>query len=330
MTSPVYVKEYRGGLLENVHTAMVHAVDENRRTIMNKGDDGRHIFYRSAMKPIQAIPAFLHDVPESNGLTTEETALLTASQRGEAYHQEALERLMIKLKVREAELVCGASYPLNDEPKQRYIEAKRPKRKLLHNCAGKHLGMIAAAINAGDDRGGYHKPDHPVQQKILELTGILAELDKAHIKTGEDGCGLPVHAVPLKNMAVSYLKFVKPEMIESPDTAKAVFQIAKIMNKHPNIIGSHNFICSVLLNDNNIVAKGGAQGVYCFALKKERISFALKVVTGSEHVWPLMIAELLKQVAYSNNDTIQRLEQLRPPVILNDGGDKVGESVVEV
>ena len=86
-----------------------------------------------------------------------------------------------------------------------------------------------------------------------------------------DGCGVPVYGVPLKNMAISYLKFVAPELIGDEQVAQAVTQIGEVMNAHPEIVASHNFICTALLEEANIIAKGGAQGVYCLALKKNEL-----------------------------------------------------------
>src|SRR5699024_12032016 len=85
-----------------------------------------------------------------------------------------------------------------------------------------------------------------------------------------------------KNMALSYLKFVVPEWIQDEGKREAVKQIGKVMNASPEIVASHDFICSVLLKDPNIIAKGGAQGVYCLALRREKISIALKVLSGTE------------------------------------------------
>jgi len=97
------------------------------------------------------------------------------------------------------------------------------------------------------------------------------------------------------------------------------------MNLHPNIVASEDFVCSVLLKDDNIIAKGGAQGVYCFGLKKERFGFALKVLSGSEDVWPNVLASILEQIGYSNKQTIESLRNLRPAVVKNDAGIIVGE-----
>ncbi|WP_096438722.1 asparaginase [Alteribacter populi] len=330
MNKPVKIEEYRNGILENVHECLIYAVDGSRNTVMKRGEPSHPIFYRSAMKPIQAIPAFQSNVIEQYGLNSNEAALFMGSHRGEEYHQETLIRLLEKLNVKENDFVCGHAYPLNEAAKHRFIAERKEKRKLFHNCSGKHLGLMAAARAYGYPIDGYEQLGHPIQQHILSILADLSEVAASDIASGKDGCGLPVHAVPLKNMALSYLKFVKPELISDTKTANAVSAVGQVMNKHPEMIAAHRFTCSTLLLDENIIAKGGAQGVYCFALKKERISFAIKVLSGSELVWSLLVAELLKKISYDNKGTIEALYELRPPIIYSDGNDVVGEVVVRI
>lgn len=328
MAQPIIVEEYRGGNLENTHQGMICIVNDKKEVIYEKGDINQKVFYRSAMKPIQAIPVFTTDVIEKYNITDKEAALFTASQRGEQYHQDGLESLLKKLDLQESMLICGASYPLNEEPKRQYNWDHKPKRKLLHNCAGKHLGMLAYVREKGLDVEHYADPNYPLQQDVLKYVSELSETPLDEINHGVDGCGLPIYGVPLKNMAISYLKFAAPDLLDDDTTKQAVVSIGEVMNKHPEIVASHHFICTALLEDQNIVAKGGAQGVYCLSLKKERISIALKVLSGSELVWPILVAEILEKINYSNKDTIARLREIRSDVILNDDGDPIGATKV--
>ncbi|GGE27446.1 asparaginase [Pullulanibacillus camelliae] len=330
MNDPVLVSEYRGSILENEHHGVICGVNEKKEVIFQEGDINHLTFYRSAMKPIQAIPVFLTDVINKYGLTSEETALFTASQRGEIYHQNALVSLLRKLQLSEEQLVCAESLPLNDEPKAACLWNHGAKRRLFHNCAGKHLGLIAAAREKGWDMDTYYELDHPLQQAILGYLSQLAEIDSNEIGKGTDGCGVPVFSVPLYNMALSYLKFACPEMISDQGMKEAVKHIGTVMNENPKIIASHQFVCTALLEDSNIVAKGGAQGVYCFALRKEKLSFALKVLSGSELVWPILIAGILEKMDYQNKETIHRLYELGQRDILNDEGKIIGKRVVNL
>lgn len=130
-------------------------------------------------------------------------------------------------------------------------------------------------------------------------------------------------------MSEVYLKLACPDLIQDAKLQQAVIKMTAIMNNQFNMVASQHFICSILLEDKNIVAKGGAQGVYCFGLKKERTGFALKVLSGSEDVWPNIVASILEQLQYSNHETIKRLRNLRPSVIRNDAGMEVG-TILEI
>ncbi|WP_208591942.1 asparaginase [Gracilibacillus suaedae] len=323
MPSSIIAREFRNNTIENIHQGAVCIIDHNKQIIYQKGDIQKPTFYRSAMKPFQSIPIFKLKLVEQYHLTGEEAALFTASQRGELYHEKALLSLANKLQIVESELICNESYPLNEEPKIAYIKSNKQKRALLHNCAGKHMGFLAY-VKEQQLGEHYYDLSHPLQQEILSTVATLSETPKHDIVTGIDGCGVPVFAVPLYNMAISYLKFAYPSMIRDEETEDVVNQIVQIMNDFPHIIASHQFICTSLLRDRNIIAKGGAQGVYCLALKKEKVSIALKVYSGTELLWPLIVAELLKKLNYTNTKTIDRLYALRSSVILNDNGKEVG------
>ncbi|WP_010651704.1 asparaginase [Oceanobacillus massiliensis] len=325
----IIAEEYRGGYLENRHEGAICILDGNKQVIYSKGEtENTPVFYRSAMKPIQAIPVFDTDIERKYNLTSDEMALFCASQRGESYHQKSLSSLIQKLGLQEESLICGKSYPLNEQPKIDYICAGKKKRKLMHNCSGKHLGFLAYAREKGLKTDDYGEVGHPLQERIREEVERLSEYPKEKMAVGKDGCGVPVYGVPLRNMALSYLKFVNPELVPDMNKRDILNRISNTMQANPEIVASHDFICTVLLKDNNIIAKGGAQGVYCLALKEEKISIALKVFSGTELLWPLIVAEILEKINYRNQKTIESLYQLRSSIICSDAGEAVGETKV--
>src|SRR5699024_11530939 len=128
------------------------------------------------------------------------------------------------------------------------------------------------------------------------VTTVLVDCEPDEIGKGVDGCGVPVFALPLEDIAKVYLKFARPELIKDETIRKAVTTIVAIMNEHPDIISGTDAICTHLLMDDNIVAKGGAQGVYCFGLIEEKVGFALKVLDGTEEQGPLIVASILEQI----------------------------------
>ncbi len=319
------VEEYRGNVLENVHYGAVSVVDESGKVLYAAGDPHHMTFLRSAAKPFQALPAMKRRIDEVYGLTGEETALFAASHRGESFHIDALESLMGKIGIQEDALHCCATYPLNEDAKAERHQNHETKRRIFHNCSGKHSGMIALCKHMGWDEATYYQPEHPLQKEILETLADIAEVPVSSIPQGIDGCGLPIYAIPLDRIAYSFLKLACPDLIRYPETAEAAARIAKVMNEYPDIIADTKFVCSALLKDDNLTAKGGAKGVYGIGLRKERLAISLKVSDGSEQVWPCIIATILERLGYSNQATIDRLYELVPNEILNDGGTLVGE-----
>lgn len=313
------VEEYRSGILENIHYGHVCAVDEKGSVIFSAGDPEWTTYMRSAAKPIQALPAFLHGIPRELGLTDKEAAVMMASHRAEPYHVEALASMMLKLGISEEKLVCPQSYPLSPAFRDKLIIDGLPAKKIYHNCSGKHMGLLALCKAKGYPLEGYEHSDHPVQAEIRSMAAYLSGCPAERIQAGVDGCGLPVFAMPLRAMAVMYLKLACPDLIDRQDVREAAAQISRLMNENSDMISAPWFICSNLLMDPNIVAKGGAKGVYCFGLRNERIAFSLKVLDGSEEPWPVMIASILEQIGYSNKETIERMYALDNPAAAGNG-----------
>lgn len=320
------IEQYRGGQLETIHFGHVCGVDECGEVIYAAGDPDWQAYLRSAAKPFQAIPAFAHGVPEAFGLTGNEKTIMTASHRAEPYHVEALEAMMSKIGLGEELLICAPSLPLSPSARDEIIKSGGAKRRLYHNCSGKHMGLLAYSKLRGYPLEGYGEPEHPAQQEVLRTIACMADYPLRFIHGGIDGCGLPVHALPLHAIARMFLKLACPDLIADEAIARAAREIGALMNEHGEMVSAPWFICSVLLKDPNIVAKGGAKGVYGFGLRKERLAFALKVLDGSEDAWPVVIASILDQIGYGNRDTIERLHALAPMTIRNDGGLAVGEN----
>ncbi|WP_163536228.1 asparaginase [Gracilibacillus sp. YIM 98692] len=326
MNFKVLVEESRNSILENIHIGHIYGVTKDHQKTFQVGNRKHLTLLRSALKPFQAIPAIYHRVPEAFQLTKKETALLMASHRGEDFHVEQLIQLMRKIGVTEDDLLCSPTYPLNPDARDELMRQNKPKRQIYHNCSGKHLGMIALAKVLKADIRHYDNLNHPVQEEIRKFISILADQPISNSKNiAVDGCGTPVYAFPLSLIAQLYLNFIFTSSFEDQKLQETLFTISQLMNEHAEMISGTSAICSILLQDPNIFAKGGAQGVYCFVLKKEGIAFSLKVLNGSEEVWPLIVAEILRQINYGNEQTIQKLDSLTSQLIVNDNKKVVGQ-----
>ncbi|QWU15497.1 asparaginase [Paenibacillus sophorae] len=321
----VLVKEYRANLMECAHNGHIAMVGENGVLKGYAGDPGFVSFTRSSAKPLQAIPGIRGGIMDKYGLSADEIALMTASHRGESYHLQALESIAAKTGVTESCMICASSYPLDEGSREEAIRGNG-KRKLYHNCSGKHLGLLSYSKSRALPLEGYAQPEHPVQREILQTVAYMAGLAQKDISLGTDGCGLPVFALPLTGLAHAYLKLACPELIEDKATREAVKVITSAMHAHPEMVAGHGRLDSLLLEDENIVSKGGFKGVYCFGLRNERLGFAFKILDGSEEEWGLIVRGILEQIGYSNRSTLSKLAAAFTGYIENDEGTRVGHA----
>jgi L-asparaginase II len=186
------------------------------------------------------------------------------------------------------------------------------------------MGILTLCKGLGCETENYWDIENPAQQEILKHISMVSEYPVEDIKIGTDGCGVPVFAMPLKYLANAYLRLACPDLIQDEDVRCAVQRITKLMNDNYEMVSGTGRICSLLLMDRNIVAKGGAKGTYCFGLKKERLGFAIKVMDGSEDEWPLIVVSILEQINYENKETIKRLKEAFPEELNNDNNKIVG------
>lgn len=329
MESALLIKEYRAGVMECAHYGHISITDENGNVVYSAGDPHFRAFTRSSAKPFQAIPGIRAGIAGHYGLTAPEIAIMSSSHRSEPMHIQVLEQIESKIGLGEECLICAPSYPLNEESRNEWLRSQGEKRRILHNCSGKHLGVLAYTQMKQADLGSYAEPEHPVQREILETMAYMAGIEQQEIKLGTDGCGFPVFSLPLSALSNAYLKLACPDLIEDPSTRSAVETITGAMNEYPLMVGGTKRVDSVLLEDSNIVAKGGFKGVFGFALKKERLGITFKVLDGSEEEWAYIAQSILEQIGYSNRKTIARLAEVYPPDIRNDAGKVVGRAEIE-
>ncbi|GIO34212.1 asparaginase [Paenibacillus albilobatus] len=323
---PVLVKEYRAGIMECSHHGHICIVNGRGETEAFAGDPDFVTFTRSAAKPLQAIAPIRGGIASHYGLNEKEIAIMTASHMAQHDHVEVLESIMKKTGLTESELVCAPSLPLNEESKEVVLRGHGGKRRLYHNCSGKHLGVLAYCKMKGYPLEGYADPGHPVQKEIIETVSAMCGIAPERISLGTDGCGFPVFALPLSAMASAYVKLACPDLIQDEGIREAVTTITRAMNLHPEMVGGSGRVDSLVLQDANFVAKGGFKGVYCFGLKKERLGIAFKVLDGSEEEWGWIVESILEQIGYGNEALIRRLKESFTHDIFNDEGKKVGHA----
>ena len=312
------VRVVRSGLEESVHLGHVAVCDAEGRVVAYAGDPHRPVFARSAMKPLQAavsLRAIGGELPD------EQVAVMCASHNGEAVHVRTVRRLLRTAGLGVSALRNPPGWPLDP---QSMANAERPRR-VLHNCSGKHAGMVAACARAGWDRDAYPEPGHPLQRRVLRA--VLRGTDLLEVPVGVDGCGVPVHGMPLRALAMLYARLARPDRFGS--LAGAVARSTAAMRAQPYLVGGRGRTdTAVMQASDGVLVKSGAEGLSCAAVLEPALGVAVKVADGGERAsGPALIHALAALGALSEAQVAGLDRFARRPVT---GGDRrVGDVVAD-
>ncbi|GGF95662.1 asparaginase [Paenibacillus abyssi] len=337
------VEVTRGKWTENVHNGHVAIADADGRLLAWAGDPGAITFMRSTAKPIQAIPVLMGGVTKEYGLNDEAVAMMAASHCGGPEHVTKLERMLAQIGVTEDGLALPKVYPADQEERDALLRKGAAPRKLYHGCAGKHIGALALCKRQGWPLEHYTQPDHPAQREMLRRVAEFSGIGEGAVGRATDGCGFPVFALPLWRLALAYARLAAPPSGWADAALRAAAErAAAAMNRHPALVEGPGRLASLLLGDDNILAKSGAQGVFAFALRRQRLGVAVKVTDGAEAALPIAVAAILESLAASAHSGPPRQRGLQdiaaavrerfPAEVRTDAGDAVGrfESVVRL
>lgn len=321
----ILTEEYRGDILDLIHEGYICIVDEKGNVIHHVGNPEAQVFYRSASKPFQALPVIAHGLDEKYGITDEESVILSGSHLGESFHVSAIRSMFQKAGMDLNDLIMKPTVPGSTSANEERIRKGLPKEKIYHNCSGKHTGAMMLQKELDPQHiQDYWKVDSAAQKEILRTIAVLSEVPQEQVGIGVDGCGVPVFAVPMKNIAIAFKNIACIDTIRDPELRAAAQRYIPRIHRYPLMMRGTGHLCSLINYDPNLVAKGGANGVYGIGLKKERIGISFKIKDGTEAVWPLVIKEIFRQIGYYNEETFRMLDHLNSGVIMNDNDTPVG------
>jgi len=318
------VNEYRSDVLDLVHFGHLVIVNEASNVIFKVGDPDVITFYRSSSKPVQALPVIERCLDKLYGFTDEETVLFGGSHCGDDIHVSCARSMIEKSAVLEDMFVMKPAVPHRTSSNEARIRLNLPPGKLYQNCVGKHIASVLLQRSFGEKEENYWKPDSPAQREIMKTICIIDESDMSKMKIGIDGCGVPVFAVGLRHIATAFKNLAAPEKIKDDALQKAVISYVPRIHKYPHMMRGEGYLCTILNKDPNIIAKGGANGVYGFSLKKEKLGIAFKIADGSQGVWPFIVREVLHSLHALSAETDEHLAALDLNEIKNDSGCVVG------
>lgn len=314
VTAVPLVRVLRSVLEESVHCGDVAVVDSEGQLVAFAGDADRLLYARSSMKPLQATVS-LSCAPFD--FTDREIAVMCASHNAETVHVEAVRSLLARVGVPEQALQCPSVRPWDEET----AAADPDRQRINSDCSGKHAGMLAACRAQQWPLDSYRDPSHPLQQHILHTALAVTGLDSVHV--GVDGCGVPVHGMPLRSMATIYARLSSPDRWDALQGHAQ--RIVEAMRAEPYMVAGRNRPDTALMQAApGVIAKGGAEGLLCAVVLDRGLGVAVKVRDGTHRAAGPALIHALRLLDVLDDTHMERLRPFaRPPVL--GGGQPVGE-----
>lgn len=318
----------RGNIIESEHEVHVAVVDCKGNLLACTGDVSRVVYARSSMKPIQAIPVVEAGAADEFHFSDADLSLCTASHNGEPMHTERVLAMLARVGLDETALRCGAHNPRWEDTYKSLILSGKEITPLYNNCSGKHTGMLATAKKMGETIDDYYLLNHPVQQRILKVISEMCDYPIDQIEIGIDGCGVPVHALPLKNLAFGFARMAHPVGLGERRVA-AIKRITKAMTMAPEMVGGTERFCTDFMKVGNgrFIGKAGAEGMYCIGDLETGIGIALKVVDGNGRAAYPAAVETLVQLGVLTEEQYGQIKKYHRPKLYNTRKEVIGEIV---
>ena len=312
--TPELLVEYkRDGLVEQEHYGYIMLCDRER-IIESSGESANYPFFlRSCAKPLQASLMIDYGMDKEFDLTEEEIAFCCASHAGEKVHTRVADGLIEKFCIKESDLKCGIHEPLSKTERKSMLLSGDKVRLVHNNCSGKHLFMLGLCRMNGWNLKTYDELKHPLQQEIKKKIYSLCDLKKEYPIT-KDGCGVPIHSMPLFNMVKGYLNLFLDPKYE---------KIKQAFLNQPYLIGGEDRTDTKLIyNSEGLVAKVGAGGLCIVVNTKTEEGLIVKICDCDMKARELVVIDSLNNLHWAEINADHTIKTLH--------GDIVGEIVTHL
>ena len=319
--SEIAVEVTRNGIIESVHRADVCIVNSEGKVLFSLGDIDRITFFRSSAKPVILISNMQKGIVEKFNFNHKELAIMASSHSGGEEHIKVLESIAKKIGITRDDLACGIRPPFGKEEMHKLLLSGKEPNELHNNCSGKHMGTLAACIALNYDTSGYEKKEHRVQKDIIKTISEFSNMDTNEIIVGIDGCGFPVYAMPLKNIAYCYANLFNTKFYNGI-YSKNQESLYESVKAYPEMIASHERIDSKMIkfSKGKLFGKMGAEGVFCICDYENRIGAAIKIEDGSIRALDPVVCEIIKQANLARLELLNTLSEHHYPEIKTYSG----------
>jgi L-asparaginase II len=295
----------RNGVVESINEIDAVVVDRDGVLLATHGDPDHVLFYRSAIKPLQAT------IAQELGadLGPEHLAIATASHSGFPTHLALVDTMLREVGLDRRDLQTTPGWPLEIPARDLCIASghRRPQPR-FHNCSGKHAAFLRACVAQGWPTATYRDPGHPLQQAVGERIADVSGFDGR--PAGVDGCGAPAFRGTIRSLAHVFAAV-------SADAEYA--PVASAMSRFPSLVSGPGRPDGILGRWWAAPIKVGAEGI--LAAGRHGIGLAVKSRSGSAVIASMAMMELMRRLGMLSVAAVNALERVaRPPVL---GGGRI-------
>lgn len=297
----------RSGLAESFEDVDAVAVDGDGTVLLSSGDPGLPIYYRSSIKPFQALAAQRAGLD----LPPEHLAVSCSSHGGFPAHIAIVLAILADAGSSETDLKCPPDRPLSARADRLLaLRGDTHQARLLHNCSGKHAGWIAACAGAGWDTKTYLHVEHPLQKSVVEILREVSDVEPEPV--GVDGCGAPTLRGTITGLARAFQRL---------GTDQEMAPIASAMTRFGALVSDNARPDGRIAIQWGGPLKGGAEG--SIALTRQGIGIAVKSRAGNKMAATAAVLEVADRLGMLTDAMRDALTDVRTPAVIG-GGRQVG------
>ncbi|MBQ3311338.1 asparaginase [bacterium] len=306
-TPKTLVQYFRGGFVNN--QSLNYLIEQEHYgfvvgTKFKVGEPYDYPFYlRSCAKPLQASLIIDYNLD----FTEEETAICCASHAGEPCHVELAKKLLNKIGIDKSKLKCGFHKPISRSEQDKLLLSNQKESIFHNNCVGKHIMMLALCKKNNWDIETYDEMNHPLQQEIKRKIYELCEIGNRNYPITKDGCGVPIHSMPLENILKGYINLF---------TDEKYVKIANAYRNYPYIIGGESRTdTKIMQNSDNLIAKVGAGGLCVVINLEKKEGFVVKILDCDMKAREITILSILKRLKWADIDFDDDIKTLHDEIV---------------
>ena len=343
---PVLVRQVRGDVVESCHRGSIVQVAPDGTIRRVLGDPNVVANLRSAVKPFGLVALVEARGIEAFDLSTAELAIMAGSHSGEDLHVRTLQAVFRRSGISQNMLGCGAEgSPLDALTAARLARDGEKASPLRHMCSGQHTSMLLLCKINDWPVAEYWRPDHPVQRLYAATIARAFSTSAALLATSTDACGVPTYGFPLQEVARAFAMLADPNAIRPTDSRFSLVEplsvIRDTMIANPEMVaGTRDRLDTSVMKaaPGRIVAKGGAEGLRCFAVLPGSGSgrtlpsgIAVKIEDGGgfDRAGAAASVETLRQAGVLDAAALRALGRYHRPVALDPRGEPAAAAVAE-